>query len=93
MGFKDFTVFNQALLGKQVWRFLQRPNYLVSQVFKARYFPSFSIWEATAKSNASYVWKSILWGRNLVAKGMRWRVGDGSSVSIYNSRWIPRFLK
>ncbi|KAL5548684.1 hypothetical protein UlMin_003915 [Ulmus minor] len=38
---------------------------------------------------ASYVWKSILWGRNLVAKGIRWRVGNGRSISVYNSRWIP----
>ena len=24
-----------------------------------------------------------------MAKGIRWRVGDGSSISIYDSRWIP----
>ncbi|KAL5580880.1 hypothetical protein UlMin_013322 [Ulmus minor] len=90
MGFKDLTIFNRALLGKQVWRFLQWPNSIVTKVFKARYYPSSSIWEANAKTNGSYVWKCILWGRNLVAKGMRWRVGNGSKISIYHSRWIPR---
>ncbi|KAL5576098.1 hypothetical protein UlMin_017797 [Ulmus minor] len=58
-------------------------------VFKAKYFHSSAIWHATANSNASYVWKSILWGRNLVVRGVRWRVGDGRSISVYNSRWIP----
>ncbi|KAL5545509.1 hypothetical protein UlMin_005196 [Ulmus minor] len=89
MGFKDLSLFNQALSGKQVWRIIQKPQSLFAQVLKARYFPYSSIWEAEALSNASYVWKSILWGRNLVAHGMRWRVGNGSKISVYNSRWIP----
>ncbi|KAL5545492.1 hypothetical protein UlMin_005179 [Ulmus minor] len=76
MGFKDLSLFNQTLLGKQVWRITQKPQSLVAQVLKARYFPYSSIWEAEALSKASYVWKSILWGRNLVAHGMRWRVGN-----------------
>ncbi|KAL5574849.1 hypothetical protein UlMin_016548 [Ulmus minor] len=90
LGFRDLSLFNQALLGKQVWRFLQRPNSLVSQIFKAKYFPSSSIWECDASATSSYVWRSILWGRNLVALGMRWRVGNGSFISIYNSRWLPK---
>ena len=76
LGFRDLSFFNQALLGKQVWRFTQRTDSLLTQVFKSKYFPSSTIWNATAKSNASYIWKSILWGQNLVAKGVRWRVGD-----------------
>ncbi|KAL5571057.1 hypothetical protein UlMin_020654 [Ulmus minor] len=84
------SLFNQALLGKQVWRITQKPQSLVAQVLKARYFPYSSIWEAEALPNASHVWKSILWGRNLVAHGMRWRVGNGSQISVYNSRWIPQ---
>ncbi|KAL5566792.1 hypothetical protein UlMin_029956 [Ulmus minor] len=78
-----------ALLGKQVWRFIQRPNSLLYRVFKAKYFHCSTIWHASANSKASYVWKSILWGRNLVAKGIRWRVGDGRLILVYNSCWIP----
>ncbi|KAL5564839.1 hypothetical protein UlMin_028003 [Ulmus minor] len=89
LGFRNLAHFNQALLGKQVWRFIQRPNSLLSRVFKAKYFHSSTIWHASANSKVSYVWKSILWGRNLVARGIRWRVGDGRSISVYNSRWIP----
>ncbi|KAL5560097.1 hypothetical protein UlMin_036308 [Ulmus minor] len=89
MGFKNLSVFNQALLSKQVWRIIQKPQSLIAQVLKVKYFPYSSIWEAEALSSASNVWKSVLWDRNLVAQGMRWRVGDGSNISIYNSRWIP----
>ncbi|KAL5560915.1 hypothetical protein UlMin_030662 [Ulmus minor] len=41
------------------------------------------------KRNSSYIWKSLLWGKNLVAKGVRWCVGDGKKISIYKSHWIP----
>lgn len=37
----------------------------------------------------SFLWKSLLWGRDLVEKGSRWRVGNGSSIRIYKDRWIP----
>lgn len=37
LGFRDFTSFNQALVAKQGWRFLQFPNSLVSEVLRARY--------------------------------------------------------
>ena len=34
LGFKDLEAFNKALLGKQVWRLLTKPNLLVSKVLK-----------------------------------------------------------
>ncbi|KAL5565516.1 hypothetical protein UlMin_028680 [Ulmus minor] len=89
MGFRDLSVFNQAMLGKQVWRLVTRPSSLAARVLKAKYYPNSSIWEADANDSSSYTWKSILWGRNLVAQGTRWRVGNGESISIYQSRWVP----
>ncbi|KAL5556376.1 hypothetical protein UlMin_038612 [Ulmus minor] len=89
MGFKDLSMFNMAMLGKQLWRILQRPDSLLSRVLKAKYFPHSTIWEVDTTHLSSYTWKSILWGRNLVAKGIRWRVGNGESLSIYKSRWLP----
>ncbi|KAL5578314.1 hypothetical protein UlMin_020013 [Ulmus minor] len=89
LGFRDLSMFNQAMLGKQVWRLITKPDSLIARVLKAKYFPSSSIWEAHDKTNSSYMWRSILWGRNLVAQGVRWRVGNGSSIQIYQSRWLP----
>ncbi|KAL5537330.1 hypothetical protein UlMin_045917 [Ulmus minor] len=45
------------------------------------------IWEVI---NPSFTWRSILWERELVEKGARWCVGHGDSVSIYNSKWLPK---
>lgn len=41
-------------------------------------------------SNPSYIWRSILWGREGIEVGSRWRIGDGKNVSIYHHRWLPR---
>ena len=36
MGFKDLTVSNQALLARQPWRLVARPDSLRARVFKAK---------------------------------------------------------
>ena len=38
LGFKDITDFNTRMLGKQLWRLIEKPNTLFSRVFKGRYY-------------------------------------------------------
>ena len=90
MGFRDLIAFNQALLAKQAWRVLQYPEALVARVLKARYFKEESILSATCPATASYTYRSILHGRDLLREGLVWRIGDGSKVNIHHSNWIPR---
>lgn len=40
MGFRDLHLFNLALLGKHVWRFMKNPNSLCARVMKGRYSPA-----------------------------------------------------
>ena len=46
MGFKDLRVFNDALLGKQVWRLSHYKNSLLSRVMSAKYYPQGDIFQA-----------------------------------------------
>lgn len=89
LGFKDLEIFNQALLSKQVWRILQHPNCLMARILKARYFPEDDILKAKLWKKASYAWKSILHGRELLSQGMRYIIGDGSLVNMWTDAWIP----
>lgn len=43
MGFRDLYGFNLALLGKHCWQFLNKPNTLAARIYKARYFPNYSL--------------------------------------------------
>lgn len=90
MGFRDFELFNQALLTKQVWRILMVPTSLCARVLKARYFPNMDIMSATCPQGCSYTWRSLIHGRNLLMHGLIWRIGDGSKVKVYHDNWIPR---
>ena len=69
MGFKDLTMFNEAMLAKLAWRLLHDDNSLFYKVFKARFFPRGTILEAKDSSLAFYAWKSILKGREVILKG------------------------
>lgn len=46
LGFKNISLFNQALLAKQAWRLVQNPHSLVSQVLKAKYYQTTNFWQA-----------------------------------------------
>uniref|UniRef100_J3L042 RNase H type-1 domain-containing protein n=1 Tax=Oryza brachyantha TaxID=4533 RepID=J3L042_ORYBR len=89
MGFRDFVLFNQAMLGKQGWRLVTDPDSLCSRVLKGRYFPTTSFWDAAKPRSASFTWRSILFGRDLLKKGVRWGVGDGRTIKILADNWIP----
>ncbi|XP_024039324.1 uncharacterized protein LOC127898872 [Citrus sinensis] len=80
LGFRDFISFNQAMVAKQGWRLIQFPNSLVSKVLRARYFRSCSFLNAKPGSNPSFIWRSILWGRQVIQKGARWHIGNGSNI-------------
>lgn len=54
LGFRDLKKFNQALLGKQVWRILQQPQSLVARILKARYFSDGNIFTAVVRKKASH---------------------------------------
>lgn len=88
LGFRDLTFFNKALLARQVWRIIERPDSLVAQVLKARYFKHTDIMDSLS-SNPSYVWRSLLWSRDIITKGLIWKVGNSYSINARRDAWIP----
>jgi ribonuclease HI len=89
MGFRDLVAFNKALLAKQWWRMVQEPDSLVGQILRAKYFPRVSFQEAKLGSRPSYAWRSLMAARELFLDGLCWRIGNGTSVSIWHDKWLP----
>jgi hypothetical protein len=88
MGFRDFTLFNQAMLGRQGWRLLLRPDSLCAKVLGGKYYPNGNFLSATRRRRSSETWRSILYGRNVLMKGLINRVRPGE-FSIWRKNWIP----
>ena len=57
-------------------------------MFKARFFPQGSFLDAKESSSASYAWKSLLKGRDVIIKRAVWTVGDGKQVRIWGDSWL-----
>ena len=89
IGFKDLKAFNLALLAKQGWRILTNQNSLVHRIFKEKHFAKNTFLEAELGRRPSYAWRSIMVAREIVGRGLRWAVGNGEKVSIWNDRWFP----
>lgn len=46
--------------------------------------------QVSLKLGSSYLWKSLLAGRNLVDKGYIWRIGDRQRALVWKSKWVPK---
>lgn len=68
---------------KQAWRILQYPDCLFSRVMVGRYCESVGFLLAGLGKRPSYVWKSILHGRDLLQKGLKKLVGNGRSSRVW----------
>ena len=92
MGFRDLECFNVALLGKHGWGLITSPHSLCSRVLKGRYFPTTEFMHATVPHNASATWRAIVAGRAALEVGLLKRIGNGSSINIWEDRWLPGML-
>jgi hypothetical protein len=67
-----------------------KPQLTLCTSSKSKVFPE---WECVASlpvDGMSCTWRSVLKGIELLKKGIRWQIGDGRSVRIWNDPWIPR---
>ena len=68
---------------------MENPNSLAFKVFKTKYFKNDDFLKAGAISGCSMLWRSILWGREMLLKGLRWKVGNGLNILAFGDPWIP----
>jgi hypothetical protein len=62
----------------------------VARIYKARYFPRSSLFDATIGVNPSYAWRSIWKSRVVLLNVCMWKIGDGSKIMIMSEPWIRR---
>lgn len=89
LGFRDLIGFNLAMLAKISWRVLMKPESMLSMVLRDKYFLNSYFLEASQRNKSSWGWKGILLGRQVLNRGVRWRVGDGWKVRVADP-WVPK---
>ncbi|KAH7564891.1 hypothetical protein JRO89_XS09G0055900 [Xanthoceras sorbifolium] len=61
-----------------------------ARVLKELYFPHSPFLQAKIKYGSSLIWRSIIWGQELLSKGLHWRVGNGLPICAVQDKWLPR---
>lgn len=65
------------------------PTHCSTRFSKPNFFPTTSVMEARSLNNASYAWKSIIKGREVIKRGAVWRIGMGNSIWVWGDNWLP----
>lgn len=68
---------------------MENENSLDGRMLKGRYFPKTNLEESNTSFCPSHAWRSIMSAKDLVQRGVRWRVGNGNQIRIYKDGWIP----
>ncbi|XP_058189268.1 uncharacterized protein LOC131306858 [Rhododendron vialii] len=90
LGFRDLEVFNRVLIAKQGWKLISGEPSLFKRIFKGKYFPNTTFFNANVSCQASWAWRSICWARELLNKGWRWQVCSGKDIRIWEDPWLPK---
>jgi len=80
LGIKDFIIFNEAIFGKWLWRFMNEKDELWKVVIEAKHGTEGLNW---IPSNGSYyvgLWTFIIRGWDCFFSNIVFEVGDGSSI-------------
>lgn len=86
---RHLGAFNQTLLARAGWRICLQLESLCARLLRDKYFPDSEFFTATLDKKPSYLWRTLLWGRELLAKGLSWKVGNERNIDIWPNNWIP----
>ena len=67
---------------------MTNPSSLSSQLYKARYFPYSSFFNARLGSNPSFTWRSIDATKDLLQKHSRLWVRNGTGILVTTDPWL-----
>ncbi|XP_056688734.1 uncharacterized protein [Spinacia oleracea] len=62
---------------------------LAQGVLKEKYYKHSDFLDAFRGYDPSYTWRSIWGAKALLLDGMKWRVGNGSSIRVWDDSWLP----
>ncbi|CAN1339859.1 Uncharacterized mitochondrial protein AtMg00310 [Linum perenne] len=89
LSFRDFGLFNKALLARQGWRILNHPEALWVKLLKSLYFPRGDFVTTSKGRRPSWIWASLIKGRSVLDLGCIRVVGNWEKINIISDPWVP----
>lgn len=87
LGLRKTPAVNTAFLAKLGWKIISDHSNLWVQSIHAKYLKTSSFFECSPQPKDSLIWKKILQIRPLLLKGIRWKVGSGTSILFWLDNW------
>lgn len=87
-GIRDFQLFNTALLAKQAWHIVTKPEGLLARVLVGKYCRNSPFLSVKPPKECSHGWRSILAGRDLLVLKLSSVIGDGESIRVWKDPWL-----
>ena len=88
LGIRDIQAYNKALLTKQAWRIIPKPECLFSRVLRGKYCSKAPFLQVDTPKAASHGWRGILVGRDLLLTNLSKAIGDGESTRVWKDPWL-----
>ncbi|KAK4381248.1 hypothetical protein Sango_2986300 [Sesamum angolense] len=87
LGMRSLITMNQAPILKQMWRILQNDGSSIWVNWIHRYRLRQSTLWTFNRTTDSWCWKKMLKLRPILQRGVNYKVGDGSSFSLWQDVW------
>lgn len=82
LGIRKCTDMNISLLCKLGWHMAIDSKKVWVQALKSKYLAGTNFWNCRKRKHSSWTWNSILLTRNVIRKGICYRVGRGDNINI-----------
>ncbi|CAN1247893.1 hypothetical protein LINPERPRIM_LOCUS6537 [Linum perenne] len=89
LGFSGSTPLQSSPPARQGWIIISKPDSLLAQVYKGKYFHDSTFLLLERISHPSWGWSSIIASRDLLVQGLRCQVGTGLQILAFQDNWIP----
>jgi hypothetical protein len=89
LGIRNVRRFNQALLGKWLWRFAQEEGAWWRLVLVVKYGLVWGVWRSgdIFGSHGVGLWKFICMGWQIFKSHFRFNLGEGSKIRFWDEVW------
>ncbi|XP_019168955.1 PREDICTED: uncharacterized protein LOC109164864 [Ipomoea nil] len=88
LGLRLAKDFNLAFMMQLAWQMTNCADKIWVQALREKYVKSQDFLTVPPQTNASWGWKGILKGRDILRKGICWKVGTGESLNVWKDPWV-----